>query len=186
MACAPSEDSDQPRHPPSLIRVFTVCMKKAWFFSYPLSAQWRLWSCMFQIRSNVCSEVDPLSNIPVSCVIQIRSNVCLEVDPLSNRPVSCMFQIRSNVCSEVDPLSNIPVSCVIQIRSNVCLEVDPLSNIPVSCVIQIRSNVCSEVDPLSNIPVSWMCVWKLTPSIIYQYLVCFRSDLTCVGSWSPQ
>ena len=25
MACAPSEDSDQPGHPPSLIRVFGVC-----------------------------------------------------------------------------------------------------------------------------------------------------------------
>ena len=39
MACVPSEDSDQPRHPPSLIRVFTVRMKKAWVLSYPLSAQ---------------------------------------------------------------------------------------------------------------------------------------------------
>ena len=29
MAYAPSEDSDQPGHPPSLIRVFTVRMKKA-------------------------------------------------------------------------------------------------------------------------------------------------------------
>ena len=28
--CAPSEDSDQPGHPPSLIRVFAVRMKKAW------------------------------------------------------------------------------------------------------------------------------------------------------------
>ena len=28
MACAPSEDSDQPGYPPSLIKVFTVCMKK--------------------------------------------------------------------------------------------------------------------------------------------------------------
>ena len=44
MVCAPSEDSDQPGHPPSLIRVFTVRMKKAWFLSYPLSAQRRLWS----------------------------------------------------------------------------------------------------------------------------------------------
>ena len=44
MACAPSEDSDQPGHPPSLIRVFAVHMKKAWFFSYPLSTQQRLWS----------------------------------------------------------------------------------------------------------------------------------------------
>ena len=39
MACAPSEDSDQPGHPPSLIRIFTVRMKKAWVLSYPLSAQ---------------------------------------------------------------------------------------------------------------------------------------------------
>ena len=44
MACAPSEDSVQPGHPPSLIRVFAVRMKKAWVLSYPLSAQRRLWS----------------------------------------------------------------------------------------------------------------------------------------------
>ena len=44
LACAPNEDSDQPGHPPSLIRVFTVRMKKASFLSYPLSAQRRLWS----------------------------------------------------------------------------------------------------------------------------------------------
>ena len=31
-------------NPPSLIRVFTVRMKKAWVLSYPLSAQRRLWS----------------------------------------------------------------------------------------------------------------------------------------------
>ena len=42
--CAPSEDSDQPGHPPSLIRAFAVCMKKAWILSYPLSAQRWLWS----------------------------------------------------------------------------------------------------------------------------------------------
>ena len=42
--CAPSEDSDQPRHPPSLIRVFAVRMKKAWVLSYLLSTQQRLWS----------------------------------------------------------------------------------------------------------------------------------------------
>ena len=34
--CTPSEDSDQPGHPPSLIRVFAVRMKKAWVL--------RLWS----------------------------------------------------------------------------------------------------------------------------------------------
>ena len=42
--CAPSEDSDQPGHPPSLIRVFTVRIKKALALGYPLSAQRRLWS----------------------------------------------------------------------------------------------------------------------------------------------
>ena len=42
MACAPSEDSDQPGHPPSLISAFAVRMTKAWVLSYPLSAQQRL------------------------------------------------------------------------------------------------------------------------------------------------
>ena len=42
---APSEDSDQPGHPPSLIRVFAVRMKKPSVLSYPLSAQWRLGGC---------------------------------------------------------------------------------------------------------------------------------------------
>ena len=42
MAYVPSEDSDQPGHLPSLIRAFAVRMKKAWVFSYPLSAQRRL------------------------------------------------------------------------------------------------------------------------------------------------
>ena len=42
--CTPSEDSDQPGHPPSPIRVFAVRMKKPWVLSYPLSAQRRLWS----------------------------------------------------------------------------------------------------------------------------------------------
>ena len=41
---APSKDSEQPGHSPSLIRIFAVHMMKAWTLSYPLSAQWRLWS----------------------------------------------------------------------------------------------------------------------------------------------
>ena len=44
MICAPSEDSDQPEHPPSLIRVSAVRLKQNWVLSYPLSAQRRLWS----------------------------------------------------------------------------------------------------------------------------------------------
>ena len=48
--CAPSTDSDQPGHLPSMIRVFAVRMKKAWVLSYPLSAQrglWSDWLCWF-------------------------------------------------------------------------------------------------------------------------------------------
>ena len=33
MACTPSEDSDQPGHSPSLIRVFAVRMKEVWVLS---------------------------------------------------------------------------------------------------------------------------------------------------------
>ena len=54
MACMPSEDSDQPGHPPSLIRVFAVRMKKAWVLSYPLSAQWRLWSDWADVQADLC------------------------------------------------------------------------------------------------------------------------------------
>ena len=39
MTCAPNEDLDQPGHTPSLIRVFSIFMKKR---CYPLSAQQRL------------------------------------------------------------------------------------------------------------------------------------------------
>ena len=44
MACAPSEDSDQPGHSPSedSDQPGHVRMKKAWILSYPLSAQQRL------------------------------------------------------------------------------------------------------------------------------------------------
>ena len=44
MTCAPSKDSDQPGHLPSLIRVFTVHIKKHWVLNHPLSVQQRLWS----------------------------------------------------------------------------------------------------------------------------------------------
>ena len=41
MTCTSSKDSDQPGHPPSLIRVFAVCMKKPLVLSCPLSAKQR-------------------------------------------------------------------------------------------------------------------------------------------------
>ena len=47
MTCAPSKDSGQPVHLPSLIRhctVLAIHMKKSLVRSYPLSSQRRLWS----------------------------------------------------------------------------------------------------------------------------------------------
>ena len=42
MTVRPAKTQDQPGHPPSLIRVFAVCMKKAWVLTYLLRIQWRL------------------------------------------------------------------------------------------------------------------------------------------------
>ena len=45
MTLVPSEDSDRPGHPLSLISVFAVCMKKGWVLSYWLthSEDWSDW-----------------------------------------------------------------------------------------------------------------------------------------------
>ena len=57
--CAPSEDSDQPGHLPSLTRVFAVRMKKAWVLSYPMSAQRRPESSLgAHVSMLVCHEAD--------------------------------------------------------------------------------------------------------------------------------
>ena len=53
VACAPIEDSDQPGHPPSLIRVFAVPMKKTWVFSFPMSAQRRLCSDWADVQADL-------------------------------------------------------------------------------------------------------------------------------------
>ena len=52
MACVPSEDLYQPGHPPSLIRVFAVRMKKVWILSYPLSEWQRLCSDWTDAQTN--------------------------------------------------------------------------------------------------------------------------------------
>ena len=41
LTCAPNEDSNQPAHPRSLIRVFIVCMKKFGILGYAKCAQLR-------------------------------------------------------------------------------------------------------------------------------------------------
>ena len=51
--CTPSEDSDQPGHPRSLIRVFASCMKVVWAFSYLQEAQHRLQSNCEDVKANL-------------------------------------------------------------------------------------------------------------------------------------
>ena len=51
--CAPSEDSDQPGHPPSLIRVSAARLKQNWVLSYLLSAQRRLWSDWADVQADL-------------------------------------------------------------------------------------------------------------------------------------
>ena len=48
----PSEDSDQPGHPPSLIRDLAVRMKKPLVLCYPVGAQWRLRSAWASAQSD--------------------------------------------------------------------------------------------------------------------------------------
>ena len=57
MICAPSDDSDQPGHPPSLIRVSAGRLKQNWVLSYPLSAQRRLWSDWADSQSSLGTKV---------------------------------------------------------------------------------------------------------------------------------
>ena len=68
----PREDSDQHGHPPSLIMVFSVDMKKAWVLSYPLSAQQRLWSDWVQSFCWFCREVAHLYLICLIISISLR------------------------------------------------------------------------------------------------------------------
>ena len=75
MACAPSEDSAQAGHPPSLIRVFGVRINKAWVLSYPLSARRRLirlGGCRAHIIVDVLSCCGSINIIPVQRKNQIQ------------------------------------------------------------------------------------------------------------------
>ena len=74
--CAPSEDSDQPGHPPSLTRVFAFRMKKAWSLSYPLS---------YPLSTHFVGFVISRLNFKECCIIKLfwfqpDQNVCIPYD----------------------------------------------------------------------------------------------------------
>ena len=59
------EDSDQPGHPPSLIRAFAVRMKKAWVLSDPLNILYSLWSDW----ANAQADLSPLDENAIVLVL---------------------------------------------------------------------------------------------------------------------
>ena len=54
MAFAPSEDSDQPGHPPSLINVFAVRSVGSWGPNVSSCGQRRLWSDWADVQADLC------------------------------------------------------------------------------------------------------------------------------------
>ena len=92
MAGAPSEDSDQPGHTPSLIRVFAVRMKRVWILSYmyPLSAQQRLRSDWTDAQADMSLSWAHLLfcwvfHAQAKCVVKI---LLKKTDTLSGRQLS--------------------------------------------------------------------------------------------------
>ena len=88
---APSEDSDQPGHSPSLIRVFAVRMKIPWVLRYALSAQRRLWSDWADAQADMSlrwahSHFVGFVMPRLICTVWVGSLVC--IDPWSRRKAS--------------------------------------------------------------------------------------------------
>ena len=99
VACAPSKDSDQPGRMPSLIRVFTVLikkawvMKKAWVLSYPLSTQRRLIS--LGIRADVQADLSlhwALSHFVGFVMRRLKCCGHPEMSHVTRKPVFCDLQ----------------------------------------------------------------------------------------------
>ena len=88
--CGPSEDSDQPGHAPSLIRVFAVRMKKAWVLGYPLSAQQRLirlggcpsWSESSLGAKSLCWFCHVAAHLVLDNALDTTSPTQMESDPV--------------------------------------------------------------------------------------------------------
>ena len=92
MTCAPSEDSDQSGHLPSLIRVFAVRMEKAWVLSYPLSAQRRL------IRLGGCPGSSESSLGAVILLVLSRGGSYVVVYTYKGHPVNSKNLLTILVC----------------------------------------------------------------------------------------
>ena len=138
MACAPSEDSDQPGHPPSLIRVFAVRMKKAWVLPPERTAKTviRLGGCPGWSKSSVGAQSfllvlsrggsyivrildDPTAVLLLICPGVVKWIVFFFYFYLHNvfcsAVVVCMFQLRKFLHFPY----NIPVVCLMWLTKSI-------------------------------------------------------------------
>ena len=93
MTCVPNKDTYQPGHPPSLIRGFTVRMKKHWVLGYPLSAQGRmirLGRCPGWFESSLGA---PIILLVLSCSISIIEPRHDKTNKMSARPVKTQISL---------------------------------------------------------------------------------------------
>ena len=102
MACAPSEDSDQPGHPPSLIRVFAVRMKKACVLSYQLIAQRRLRSDWANAQADLSLR---WAHIPFCWLCHAFTHI----SPLADLDLYCLICLEDTFCRVAAQYKEIPV-----------------------------------------------------------------------------
>ena len=103
-AAAPSEDSDQPGHPPSLIRVFTVRIKKAWVINDLLSTQRRLWSDWADAQADLSLRC---ARMPFSRFIHALAHIYFSFRYCHHVSVECQHHdIGRDVWLRVSPSSN--------------------------------------------------------------------------------
>ena len=95
MAYEPSENSDQPGHPPCLIRVFAVHMKKPCVLSYSLSVKRRFWSDWADVKK----EKKKMGNFYLEGMV-VRNNVAEKLAVLGC-PTSFDFSRTSTYVQQV-------------------------------------------------------------------------------------
>ena len=134
MACAPSEDSNQPGHSPSLIIVFTVRMKKHWVLSYPLSAQQRLRSAWASPKSDqrLCMKKH---------LIRLGTHVILLVLSCAGSDVRCTKWSCNSSPSQ--PVMVFQIQMMIKTKF----------------VLNLNGTILHRPFKLSH-PVSWYIVWR--------------------------
>ena len=82
MAFVPSEDSDQPGHPPSLIRVFAVRSMGSWGTNVSSCGQQRLWSDWADAQADLCLR---WAQWPFSWFCHAAAHVYLAAESLASR-----------------------------------------------------------------------------------------------------